>query len=115
MILLVAQHKITHSCNQANILINNSGHACLSDFGLSTVIGTNHHAGNGLSFQADSKVSFMSFTPGGTTRWMGPELLDPEMFGKSDDWPTKESDCYALGMVVYEVCTDAVFSTTLKI
>jgi len=34
---------------------------------------------------------------------MSPELLDPEGFGLKDSRPTKESDCYALGMVVYEV------------
>ena len=45
----------------------------------------------------------MSFTAGGTPRWMSPELLDPERFGASDDRPTKQSDCYAFGMVVYEV------------
>ena len=39
---------------------------------------------------------------GGTFRWMAPELLDPKRFG-SNDRPTRESDCYALGMVVYEV------------
>ena len=40
---------------------------------------------------------------GGTTRWMSPELLDPERFGSKDGRPTQESDCYALGMVIYEV------------
>ena len=45
----------------------------------------------------------MSFTAGGTFPWMSPELLDPERFGASDDRPTKKSDSYALGMVVYEV------------
>ena len=39
----------------------------------------------------------------GTTRWMSPELLDPDRFGSGDGRPTKESDCYALGMVVLEV------------
>lgn len=39
---------------------------------------------------------------------MSPELLDPERFGKSDDRPTKQSDCYALGMVVYEVCDNGI-------
>jgi len=39
---------------------------------------------------------------GGTFRWMSPELLDPEHFD-SDGRPTRESDCYALGMVIYEV------------
>lgn len=33
---------------------------------------------------------------------MSPELLDPERFGGGDR-PTKQSDCYALGMVIYEV------------
>ena len=39
---------------------------------------------------------------GGTVRWMAPELLDPSRFD-SDGRLTRESDCYALGMVVYEV------------
>lgn len=38
----------------------------------------------------------------GTRRWMSPELLDPEGFC-SDGRSTRESDCYALGMVIYEV------------
>jgi len=36
---------------------------------------------------------------------MSPELLDPDQFGYKDSRPTKESDCYALGMVIYEVLT----------
>jgi hypothetical protein len=38
----------------------------------------------------------------GTTRWMSPELLDPTNFG-SDGLPSRGSDCYALGMAIYEV------------
>ena len=34
---------------------------------------------------------------------MSPELLDPESFGLKNSCPTKESDCYALAMVIYEV------------
>jgi len=37
---------------------------------------------------------------------MSPELLDPERFGmpeSEDNRPTRQSDCYALGMVIYEV------------
>ena len=34
---------------------------------------------------------------------MSPELLDPDKFGLKESRPTKESDCYALGMVIYEV------------
>ena len=34
---------------------------------------------------------------------MSPELLDPELTGSEGTRLTKQSDCYALGMVVYEV------------
>ena len=44
-----------------------------------------------------------SFTPGGTPRWISPELLVPQRFGLDGSRPMKKSDCYALGMVIYEV------------
>ena len=50
----------------------------------------------------------MSFNSGGTARWMSPELLDPDRLGITDYRPTKQSDCYALGMVVYEVRAGAI-------
>ena len=34
---------------------------------------------------------------------MSPELLDPAQFGSGSGRPTKESDRYAMGMVIYEV------------
>lgn len=34
---------------------------------------------------------------------MSPELLDPSRLEDQDPRPTKESDCFALGMVIYEV------------
>ena len=46
-------------------------------------------------------VDYMSFIltgPGGAIRWMSPELFD-----LSSDSPTRKSDCYALGVVIYEV------------
>ena len=36
-------------------------------------------------------------------QWMSPELLAPGRFGLRESRPTKQSDCYALGMAVYEV------------
>ena len=45
----------------------------------------------------------MPFTHGGSIRWMSPELIDPELFRVEGNRPTKMSDCYALGMVIYEV------------
>jgi len=39
----------------------------------------------------------------GTPRWSAPELLDPPVFGFNVCRPSKESDCYSLGMTIYEV------------
>ena len=82
---------------KTNILIDETGHACLADFGLVAIIsdGTSH-------------ASSSSFTPGGTFRWMSPELFYPEDFGLKDSRRTERSDCYALGMVIYEVLSGQV-------
>ena len=116
MIPLKAKRTSTDSDDQANILINKSLRACLADFGLSTIVGVGWRAATfPFLFPAASKVSLVSFTAGGTTRWMSPELLDPDRFGISDDRPTKQSDCYALGMVVYEVRANAVVLTSAEV
>ena len=75
---------------QANILIDGEGHARIADFGI-------------VAIASDQPTHTSSPVWGGTTRWMSPELLNPEPFGLKESHPTKESDCYALGMVVYEV------------
>ena len=72
-------------------MIDQTGHACLADFGLLTVIS------DPTNFLASS-----SYTQGGTARWMSPERIAPQRFGFKDGRPTKHSDCYALGMVIYE-------------
>ena len=72
------------------------GRACLADFGLVTI----------LSDPASTTMS--TSAKGGTTRWMSPELLDPGQLGLKDSQPTRESDCYALGMVIYEVLSGQV-------
>ena len=71
---------------QANILVDQTCHTRLADFGLLTIL-------------SDSTAS-NSCTEGGTMRWMSPELLDPEI---PIHQQTKHSDCYAFGMVIYEV------------
>jgi serine/threonine protein kinase len=75
---------------KANILIDRNGQACLADFSLITIT-------------SDLSTFLSSCIEGGTTQWMSPELLDPDKFGLKESRPTKESDCYALGMVIYEV------------
>ena len=88
---------------KANILIDRNGYARLADFGLLTIVS------DPTTFTTSS-----SFVIGGTTRWMSPELLDPDQFGLEDSKPTKESDCYALGMVVYEVLSGQAPFALLK-
>ena len=92
------------STAKANILINGDRRACIADFGLSTITGV--AAAGASRASLISNDSLMSFTGGGTRRWMSPELLDPERFGMPEserNRPTRQSDCYALGMVIYEV------------
>lgn len=43
-------------------------------------------------------LSATTVSSAGTVRWMSPELLFDQ-----DSRANRESDCYALGMVVYEV------------
>ncbi|KAF9646904.1 kinase-like protein [Thelephora ganbajun] len=73
-----------------NILIDNDGNARLTGFNLIPVA-------SGQSMKTFPEVA------GSTIPWMSPELLYPQKFGLKGSYPTKESDCYALGMVIYEV------------
>ena len=82
---------------QANILINSKSHACIADFSLLTVVPNNAYL-----------ISAISFLEGGSTRWMSPEMLDPGRSGFGDGRPTEKSDCYALGMLMYEVLSGQV-------
>ena len=75
---------------KTNILIDSNGCARLAGFSL-------------LTITSDQSTITSSATLGGTPRWMSPELFDPGRFGLKESCPTKESDCYALGMVIYEV------------
>ena len=45
---------------------------------------------------------------------MSPELLDPEIFGLKESRPTKESDCYALGLTIYQVLGGQIPFSLLK-
>jgi len=76
---------------KVNILIDETGHARLADFGLlSIILDPRYH------------LSSSSHTQGGTARWMSPERIAPQRFGFKNSCPTTASDCYSLGMVIYE-------------
>lgn len=73
---------------QSNILVDSSGNARITDFGLSTI--------------ARDPSSFVSTfeNQSQTLRWTAPEILE------SDQAATKESDVFSFGMVMIEVCGD---------
>ena len=73
-----------------NIMIDNTGRAVLADFSL-------------VTFIPDHSTFLSSCVNAGTFQSMSPELLVPEKFGLPGLHPTRESDCYALGMVIYEI------------
>ena len=49
-----------------------------------------------------NSLSSSSHTQGGMARWMSSELINPQQFRIEKGRPTKSSNCYALGMVIYE-------------
>lgn len=78
---------------QANILIKNDAHACLSDFGL-TAVTYDPNTVNAITTSSEAI---------GSVRWMAPEIIHPEESGLPRRRPSPESDIYALGMVIWEV------------
>lgn len=79
----------------ANILIDRHERARIADFGLAAIV-------------ADNSTTTNSLAAAGTIRWMSPERVDPRHPGAKDSQPTRESDCYALGMVILEVLSGEV-------
>jgi len=69
--------------DQKNVLVDDSGHARIADFGLATV------ARNMDSMRTASQC-------GGFSRWTAPEVLNGEL-------PSKEMDIFSFAMVMIEV------------
>jgi len=80
---------------QANILMSNDTppRACLADFGFMTVV-----------FDPDQPMSCSAQLEGGTMMFMSPELLAPQKFEIQNQTPTLQSDVYAFGLVIFQVC-----------
>ncbi|KAH9832157.1 kinase-like domain-containing protein [Rhodofomes roseus] len=76
----------------ANILIDEQGRARLADFGL-TAMTHDLHALNAIT-----PLSIV-----GSLRWTAPEILDPESAGLEKARPSKASDVFSTGMVMWEV------------
>jgi serine/threonine protein kinase len=73
-----------------NVLIAQDGRACLTDFGLATLVFYT------ASFTGTSSLK-------GTLRWMAPELLSAESGDLDAGRPSVSADMYALAMVIWEV------------
>ncbi|KAG6812133.1 hypothetical protein H0H92_004248 [Tricholoma furcatifolium] len=78
-----------------NILINESGRACIADFGLSSISDIEI-----LTWTSQATL----YSKGGTARWQAPEILDPE--GDEGIHNTTASDIYAWSCVAYEIFAD---------
>lgn len=74
---------------QVNVLIDKQRRGCLADFGLTRITAEFTSSGTG-----EPKC-----TPG----WTSPEVMWPDKYGAKDGRPTKESDVYSLGILIYEV------------
>jgi serine/threonine protein kinase len=86
----------------ANILISDTGNACLSDFGLATTIS-----------DADSTAApTSSANHGGSLRWFAPELMDWSSFGCERFNRTPASDVYAYACVCLEVQFNSIICIT---
>jgi len=75
--------------------MNEDGHACLAGFSF-------------LTIASDEPTAAPLAVPGDAIQWMSPELINPSKFDLKESRPTKQSDCYALGMVIYEVLSERV-------
>lgn len=75
----------------ANILVNDDGHACLTDFGMSLI-------------SEATANNYGSIHGGGAMRWSAPEVLDPEVFGLETGRPTFDSDVFSFACTCFEVC-----------
>ena len=91
---------------KANVLIDKDGRARLADFSFLRMI-------------SEEQTITLSTTGSSNGQWMSPEIIVPV---DSEGLPTKASDCYSLGMVIYEILSGrtpfhqhANFAVTMRI
>ncbi|PCH33215.1 kinase-like protein, partial [Wolfiporia cocos MD-104 SS10] len=74
-----------------NILIDDTGHACLSDFGISRMRIELSYA------TCSASVAGLTWT------YAAPERVEPEAYGLEREHLLKESDIYSLSLVIWEL------------
>jgi serine/threonine protein kinase len=94
------QNRILHNdIKPGNILVDSSGHVCITDFGVSQLILSPSRENSGTDRKTTGRAgdsSTMTNPQGGTLRYLAPERL----LGRRD----QRSDLYSLGMTLYELC-----------
>ncbi|KAF9233991.1 kinase-like domain-containing protein [Melanogaster broomeanus] len=81
----------------ANVLIQDTGRACITDLGLSMLL-----------TELGGTTFVTSFHPGGTLRWTAPELLGLQLSEEENPpevVPTPHSDVYSFGRIMLQVLT----------
>jgi len=68
--------------------------ACLADFGLMTMVLDPSHPISGAQLEGETMI------------FMAPELLAPTKFGMKQRTPTSQTDIYAFGFVILQVCEE---------
>ncbi|KAF8842626.1 WD40 repeat-like protein [Paxillus ammoniavirescens] len=85
----------------SNVLIQGSGRACISDFGMSTLL-----------TELEGSILPTSLHVGGALRWAAPELLDLQVPDNGDNphkvVPTPQSDVYSFGGIMLQALTGKV-------
>ncbi|TFK43201.1 kinase-like domain-containing protein [Crucibulum laeve] len=88
---LHSQNIVHGDLRGGNILVNDEWQACLADFGLTIV--------------SEATVATFTSHTHGSTRWMAPELHDPESFNLLRSVRTPASDIYSFACVCLEIFT----------
>ncbi|THH29171.1 hypothetical protein EUX98_g5016 [Antrodiella citrinella] len=84
-----------------NILLDERGHACLTDFGMSLIAEATGY-------------NYGSIHGGGAIRWQAPELIDPDEFGLTGTRPTTQSDVFLVACTAVELYSGMPLLPRLK-
>ena len=56
----------------------------------------------------------MTTSKPGATRYLAPELLNPQQFGHTESNPSRESDVYSFAMTAYEVFSSYLLASAIN-
>ncbi|KAG1728734.1 kinase-like domain-containing protein [Suillus paluster] len=91
-------HGVIHgSLSGSNVFIDDSGRACVADFGMAALL---------MEFSSESHFSS---SIGGAVRWIGPELFQvPDKSSNFVGFPSTQGDVYSFGCIMLQVLSGKV-------